>query len=228
MIKEAIIIAGGKGTRLIPLTLNKPKALVMINNQPLIERQVEHYSSQGITHFVLALGCMSDKVKKWAKLYGRAHNLTFNFSCEKMPLGTGGALKEAMKFLIYDEPFLCINCDDLTNIQITDLNKVLSTNKNVDGVIAISNPISSFGIVKYDDKNNLITNFGEKQRMLDVWVSCGTYLFRHSIKDLLPEIGNVETKTFPKASLLMMKHHDFWQPINSLKDIEEMRKKNDN
>ena len=117
---KAIILAGGRGKRLRPITDKIPKPLILINNIPLIERTIRYLKKYGITEIIISSGYKSNQIEKFLQ---KKKNFGCNimFSIEKTPLGTGGAIKKALKH-VKDESFLVLNGDIITNI---DLKKIL-------------------------------------------------------------------------------------------------------
>lgn len=108
------ILAGGLATRLHPETLQIPKSLIQFNGRPFIDYQLEQLNNQGFKDVVLCLGHKSDQIINYLKNNNR-FNLNIDFSIETLPLGTGGALKNASKFLgqkfgiMYGDSFLPID-----------------------------------------------------------------------------------------------------------------------
>jgi len=222
-VTEAIIIAGGKGTRLMPLTVDKPKALVEIDNKPILQRQIEWLNSNGINHVIVCVGHMSNKIEKWVK---KQKHLGVTLSKEDSPLGTGGAIKRAMMALReYRKPFVVLNCDDITNIDLQSMKKTFDDNKNYKlAILAVANPTLPYGDITINS-DGLIESFNEKPKLVDKWVSCGVYIFHPDIKDELPDIGMVETFTFPRITAIVYKHGGKWLPITSAHDVAEFSKR---
>ena len=104
---KAIILAGGRGKRLRPITDKIPKPLIPINNKPLIERTIKYLKKYGITEIIISSGYKSNLIEKFLK---KKKNFGCNiiFSIEKTPLGTGGAIKKALKF-VDEESFVVLN-----------------------------------------------------------------------------------------------------------------------
>ena len=221
MISEAIIISGGKGVRLMPYTQTKPKALVNVGNIPLIERQVKWLVNNGIKHIVIASGWMSEKIEKWARSKKEELNVSFSFSKEEAPLGTGGAVKKATSSLRdINNPFIVCNVDDLNDIDIEDFEKNI---KDCDACIALAHFTSPYG--KAIIEKGKILKFEQKPILKEIWVSCGIYIFNPSILDKLPDIGMLETYTFPKSNLNAYKHSGKWVTVTNCKDVSNFSKK---
>ena len=118
---KAIILAGGRGERLRPITDKIPKPLIPINNMPLIERTIKYLKKYGINEIIISSGYKSNKIESFLKKK-KNFGCQIIFSVEKTPLGTGGAIKKALKH-VDEESFLVLNGDVITNI---DLRKILN------------------------------------------------------------------------------------------------------
>jgi NDP-sugar pyrophosphorylase family protein len=114
---RAIILAGGKGTRLAPLTEVVPKPLVPIDGKPILEIVIRQLAYYGFSHITLAVGYMSDLIRAYFQ-DGSKWGVTIDYSCEPSPLGTAGPLT-----LIKDlnQTFLVMNADILTNLDYREL-----------------------------------------------------------------------------------------------------------
>lgn len=118
---KAMIFAAGLGTRLKPFTENHPKALAVVNNKPLLQRNIEYLKGFGINEFVINVHHFPEQILSFLE----SHNF---FNCEitvsdetDALLETGGGLKKAAPALAGDEPFLVMNVDMLTNLNIGDM-----------------------------------------------------------------------------------------------------------
>lgn len=212
---DAIILAGGKGTRLKPLTDYVPKPLIPINNKPIIEWQIRYLKKFGVKDIVICTGYKSKQIEDYLE---RKDNfgVKIRFSVEKKPLGTGGAIKKAAK-MIHGSSFLVLNGDIITNIDIKQMYKKKNS-------IALVELKTKYGTVTiHDDK---ITEFREKKSVPNVWMNAGIYHLDRSIVEKLPASGAIEKTTFLKyakeENLHGVKFSDsFWFSIDSHKDLED-------
>lgn len=109
---RAVILVGGFGTRLRPLTLSVPKPLVPFCNKPMIIHQVEALKEAGVTEIILAVAYRPDAMKAEMDEWGRKLGVSFVFSVETEPLGTAGPLALARDVLLQDDnPFFVLNSD---------------------------------------------------------------------------------------------------------------------
>ena len=215
---KAIILAGGRGKRLRPITDKIPKPLIPINNKPLIERTIKYLKKYGITEIIISSGYKSNLIEKFLK---KKKNFGCNiiFSIEKTPLGKGGAIKKALTF-IDEESFVVLNGDIVTNI---DLKKILKKSNT----IAANELKTKFGTM--DIRNNKILKFNEKKDVSNVWMNPGIYHLSKNIEKIIPRKGSLEGTVFPKMAknktLETIKFKNaLWFSIDSHKDIEECSK----
>ena len=215
---KAIVLAGGRGKRLRPITDKIPKPLIPINNMPLIERSIKYLKKYGITEIIISSGYKSNKMELFLKKK-KNFGCKIIFSVEKTPLGTGGAIKKALKH-IDDESFLVLNGDIVTNI---DLRKILKK----PNTIAANELKTKFGTM--DIKNNKILKFNEKKDVTNVWMNPGIYHLSKNVERFIPKKGSLEGIVFPKMArkntLDVVKFKNvLWFSIDSHKDIEECSK----
>ena len=215
---KAIILAGGRGKRLRPITDKIPKPLIPINNKPLIERTIKYLKKYGITEIIISSGYKSNLIEKFLRK-NKNFGCEIIFSIEKTPLGTGGAIKKALKH-VKDESFVVLNGDIVTNI---DLKKILKKSNT----IAANELKTKFGTMNI--KNNKILKFNEKKDVTDVWMNPGIYHLSKNIEKLIPKKGSLEGLVFPKMAknktLETVKFKNaLWFSIDSHKDIEECSK----
>jgi mannose-1-phosphate guanylyltransferase len=211
---KAIILAGGRGKRLRPITDYVPKPLIPIKNIPIIEWQIKYLKKFGITEVIICSGYKTKMIENY--LNNKKLGIKITFSIEDKPLGTGGAIKKAGK-KIKDKSFLVINGDTITNI---DLKKVMKKENS----IASIQLRTKFGILQTEQ--NKIIKFDEKKEITDLWMNAGIYhLNKETIKEL-PNIGDIEKTLFPdyakKEKLTIVKFiKSKWYSIDSFKDMEE-------
>ena len=215
---KAIILAGGRGKRLRPITDKIPKPLIKINEKPLIERTIKYLKKYGITEIIISSGYKSNLIEKFLKKK-KNFGCKIMFSNEKTPLGTGGAIKKALRY-INEESFVVLNGDIVTNIDLKKIMKKPNT-------IASNELKTKFGTM--DIKNNKIIKFNEKKDVTDVWMNPGIYHLSKNIERLIPKNGSLEGMVFPKMvknkTLETVKFKNvLWFSIDSHKDIEECSK----
>ncbi|MCC6045366.1 MAG: nucleotidyltransferase family protein [Ignisphaera sp.] len=218
---KAVILAGGLGKRLRPLTEDRPKILVEVCKKPILEWHIYWLSKYGFKDFVLLLGHAKEKVLEEVGS-GKKYGINVAYVVEDEPLGTGGAIKNAEGVLRNEEWFLVINGD-----VITDLNPLLllETLKNSDAIasIALVYMRSPYGIVKLVE--GYVKEFLEKP-ILEYTINAGIYVMKPQIFNYLPEKGDIEVTAFPQlAKEGKLKGYIFkdamWKSIDTIKDLEE-------
>jgi len=211
---KAIILAGGRGKRLRPITDYVPKPLIPIKNIPIIEWQIKYLKKFGVSEVIICSGYKTEMIENY--LSNKKLGVKITFSIETTPLGTGGAIKKAGK-KISEKSFIVINGDVITNM---DLKKLLKKENS----IASIQLKTKFGILQTNDDK--IIKFDEKKEIEDLWMNAGVYHLKKSTLKDLPNIGDIEKTLFPnyakKEKLFTLKFRNVkWYSIDSFKDMEE-------
>jgi len=211
---KAIILAGGRGKRLRPITDYIPKSLVPIKNIPIIEWQIKYLKKYGVNEVIICTGYKTKMIKNYLSM--KNTGVKIKFSIEKSPLGTGGAIKKAGK-MINDKSFFVINGDVITNIDLAKLVKQSNS-------IASIELRTQFGTL--ETNGSKISKFREKKEISDLWMNAGIYHLQKEVLKDLPNKGDIEKTLFPdyakKGQLNTIKFKKIkWHSIDSFKDIEE-------
>ena len=186
MIDTAIILAGGLGTRLRPLTDNIPKPLLPIKGKPILQHILENLKKNGILNIIISLGYKSEQVIDYFK-DGSWLGLKISYTSENVPLGTGGAVKKATERI--KEPFFLLWGDNLMDINLKALKEEYL--KNGIGVIMALTPrgdVENFGVVKLQGKK--IIKFVEKPKREEApsnLINAGAFIIEPRSLDILPE-----------------------------------------
>lgn len=214
---QAIIMAGGKGTRLMPLTRDTPKPLIRIIDKPILEYTIEKIRETGITDIIITLCYMSEKIKE-AIGSGEKYRVRIRYVEESYPLGTAGGVKNAEKFIRDD--FLVVSGDAYTDMDFNALidfhtkKKALATL----GVTRVSDP-EKFGNVFVNEKG-LITRFEEKPiRPSTNLVNTGIYVFDKKILKKIPYgFCDFSKNVFPGilGKVYALECDCFWSDIGTL------------
>jgi len=197
VIREAIILAGGLGTRLRSVVPDLPKCMAPVNEKPFLTYVINHLSSQGIGHFIFSLGYKSEAIV--AFLEKDFPSLLFKTSIEDEPLGTGGAVKKACG-IAKDKSVLVTNGDTLFTI---DLTKVAGFHSLAGADCTLSlKPMTNFnryGVVEIDN-DNVIKSFKEKQHYESGLINGGVYALHVNkfLNEDLPEKFSFETDYLEK------------------------------
>jgi NDP-sugar pyrophosphorylase family protein len=198
---KVVIMAGGKGTRLRPLTFLRPKPLIPLVNKPILDHILTRLDDLKFDDIILTLNYMSEKIKNHFKK-SEFTNQNINYSVEKTPLGTAGSVKNVEKYL--NDTFLVLSGDVISNI---DFRNVLRFHKNK-GALAtvvltkVEDP-DHYGIANLNSEDE-ITNYLEKPSKEDIFsnlANTGTYILEPELfeyfKDFKDEI-DFSNDVFPK------------------------------
>lgn len=212
---KAVILAGGRGKRLRPITDYVPKPMVPINNVPIIEWQINYLQKHGIRDIIVCTGYKSEML---ADFLGsrQAKRLKITISAEEKPLGTAGAVRKIGP-MIREKAFFVINGDVITDIDLKELAKRPNSLASI--------PLrTKFGVLEIS--GDKITAFREKKQVPGLWMNAGVYCLQREILADLPKKGDLERTLFPdyagrgKLSTVGFKNA-MWHSIDSFKDIEE-------
>ncbi|WP_327236342.1 NDP-sugar synthase [Streptomyces sp. NBC_01317] len=203
-VTEAILLVGGKGTRLRPLTVHTPKPMVPAAGVPFLTHQLARARAAGVEHIVLATSYLAEVFEPYFG-DGSSLGLHLEYVTEREPLGTGGAIRNVAGRLRSgpDEPVLIFNGDILTGLDI----KALVRTHEVSGadvslhLTRVEDP-RAFGLVP-TDAGGRVTAFLEKpqtpEEIVTDQINAGAYVFRRSVIDSIPagRPVSVERETFP-------------------------------
>ena len=218
----ALTIAGGRGERLRPFTDTVPKAMVPVNDRPLLSYQVQWMRTQGVTDVVFLCGYLGQKIVDYFG-GGSEFGIRAHYSHEETPLGRGGAVRKGLSLVPEDEPYVLVaNGDILTNQPFSRLVE-LHERRSALGTMMLVPFQSQFGVVSVDERG-MVTEFVEKGD-LPFWINAGVYVFSREIEELLPEVGDHETTTFPalaaEGRLAALKSDALWMTVDGPKDLSE-------
>ncbi len=220
---QAIILAGGKGERLRPYTQDRPKPMVEILGIPILGYQIQWLRVHGITDIIVACGYRHEVIQDYFG-DGTKWGVRIRYSIEEEPLGRGGALKQAMSLLEGD---VCVatNGDVITNVRIRSVLTQHRESKNL-ATIVLTPFVSPYGIVEVTEENKIVA-FHEKPE-LPYWINTGIYVLNREIRDLLPDVGDHETTTFPRLAeegrLGGFRSRAYWRGVDTMKDLAEATK----
>lgn len=222
---KAVVLAGGYGKRLKPLTDNKPKPLLEVSGIPILGWQIRWLLKHGVRELILCTGYLKERIIDYLGS-GKKFGIKVGYAVEEEPLGTGGALKNAESLLSNDDTFLVLNGDVLTDLDPHKLTRSLDRERV--GAIAVVPLRSPFGVVDLR-RDGRIAGFREKPLLRQYWINAGVYCLTPLVFDRLPSKGNIEDTVFPKLAsegkLKAVRYPDVaWKSIDSHKDIEEAEK----
>ncbi|KAG7828794.1 hypothetical protein KL920_003290 [Ogataea angusta] len=225
---KGLILVGGYGTRLRPLTLSLPKPLVEFGNRPMILHQIEALASAGCTDIVLAVNYKPEVMVGALKQYEKEYGVSITFSVEEEPLGTAGPLKLAEKILKKDNtPIFVLNSDVICEYPLRDLLDFHTAHGGEATIVAtkVDEP-SKYGVIVHDrDVPNLIERFVEKPvEFVGNRINAGIYVLNPSVIDLIEmRPTSIEHETFPilveQKKLYSFDLPGYWMDVGQPKDF---------
>jgi dTDP-glucose pyrophosphorylase len=228
---DVVLMAGGEGRRLHPLTLDTPKPLLLVGGTPIIERNIDRLALYGIDNFHLSIKYLGDKIKSYFN-NGSKKNISIKYIEEEEALGTIGSISLVEKF-IHDE-VLVMNSDLLTNIDFEDFYKTFKNSKADLIVACIPYQVSlPYGVI--ETNNSRVVSIKEKPTYT-YYSNAGIYLFKKALvnripknsfynaTDLMDELikNNLNVINYPILTywLDIGKHDDF---IKAQEDIKHLK-----
>ncbi len=228
---KAVIMAGGEGSRLRPLTSNQPKPMMPLANLPMMEHIIGLLKRHGFDDIVVTLAFMPNAIRTYFA-DGSDWGVRIVYATEEQPLGTAGSVRNAMDEL--DERFLVISGDVLTDI---DLSKIVSFHESRQalatiGLVAVDNPLE-FGIV-ITQEDGSIERFLEKPTWGQVFsdtINTGIFMLEPEIFDYIPagEAVDFSSEVFPKLlannmPLFGAVAEGYWEDVGTLEAYVRVHK----
>jgi NDP-sugar pyrophosphorylase family protein len=180
---KAVILAGGFGTRLRPISYLYPKPMVPIRGKPFLEYLLDSLKVQGVSEFILCLHYMADR---FIEYFGDGSKFGYGkiiYSIEEKPMGTAGAIKKVESYL--DSTFLVLNGDTYLDVDIRRMLSFHQNNENL-GTIALvrMKNVSRYGLVDVSP-NWRVIGFFEKVQSSEGYINAGVYIFEKRILDYI-------------------------------------------
>jgi len=221
---KAVILAGGKGSRLGSLTKSIPKPMVKIGGKPILWHILKILSSNGIKDFIICLGYKGYVIKKYLS------NLKEKWKIDCVDTGVNTLTARRIfliKNKINEDIFLMTYGDGLANINLMKLLRLHNKKKTIATVTAVA-PIPRFGSIKI--KNDIVTSFSEKTEQTENLINGGFFLLNRSVFDFMDLSKNVMWEQEPMSKLTKRKqlaayhHKDFWCPMDTERDQKFLNK----
>lgn len=223
-VETAVVLAGGAGLRLRPLTNDRPKAMVEIAGKPLLHWVLAWLRRNEVRRVVIGIAYKGERIVQHFG-DGKSLGLRILYSTHTVEGGTAEGFRLAIERHVKDETFLAMNGDELTDVRMQELAH-FHNQKKATATVAVSPLRSPFGVVDLDGSD--VVAFREKPRIGSVQVSIGVYTFEHQILDYFPQTGEIEKSVFPRLAaerkLKAYRHEGFWMTVNTLKDLGEAEK----
>lgn len=224
---KALILVGGYGTRLRPLTLSTPKPLVEFGNKPMLLHQLEALVDAGVNHIVLAVSYRAEQMEKELKHVEEELGVKITISLEEEPLGTAGPLALARDILCEDEePFFVLNSDIICDFPFKEMVK-FHKNHGKEGTVVVTkvDEPSKYGVVVYRPEDGRIERFVEKPpEYVSNKINAGMYIFTPTVlKRIQLRPTSIEKEVFPEmaedGNLFAMDLQGFWMDVGQPKDF---------
>ena len=220
---KAVILAGGKGTRLRPYSTVVPKPLMPIGDKPILEIIIRQLKAKGFEEVIIMVGHLGELIMAFFG-DGSKYGLDINYSKEEQPLGTVGGLGLIRDAL--DEDFLVINGDTLTTLNFADFVAAHKKNGAMATIALNRRQIHiDFGVVEVDDRDNCVKNYNEKPT-LERFVSMGVNAFHPEVLELIEPGKYLD---FPQLIQILIDQgkkvegyifDGYWLDIGRLEDCE--------
>jgi glucose-1-phosphate cytidylyltransferase len=237
---KAVILAGGRGTRLTEETVTRPKPMVEVGGRPLLWHICQSYARHGVTDFVICCGYKGYVIKEFfANYFLHMSDVTFDLRENRMEVHqtmaeswritlvdtgldtqTGGRLKRIADY-VTGEDFCCTYGDGLANVDITGLIELHRTQGRLATVTAVQPP-GRFGALETD--GDRVTAFLEKPHGDGNWINGGFFVLSPKVLEDIPgdetlfeqgPLGNLADTD----QLSVYRHHGFWQPVDTLREL---------
>lgn len=219
---KAVILAGGKGTRLAPYTKVIPKPLMPIGDMPILEVLLHQVKRAGVDEVILTVGHMAELLRAFFQ-NGERLGVTVRYSYEQKPLGTAGPVRLVDGL---DETFFVMNGDVLATLDFSEMLAFHRQSKAVVTIAMYNRPIKiDLGVLQLGGENR-ITGYIEKPTF-DYHVSMGIYIFEPEVVQYIPEGQYYD---FPTLILNLISHgkkvvgfpfHGYWQDLGRPDDYEQ-------
>ena len=239
---KAVILAGGRGTRLSEETQLKPKPLVEAAGQPLIWHIMQNYAKHGITEFIVLAGYKGQQIREYfANYWLHQADITFDLSTPEREIhkvrslpwkvsvldtgidtNTGGRIARLRDLL--KEDFLLTYGDGVSDVNISELIASHKLSGNLATLTAVQPP-ARFGALNLI--GNKVISFQEKPDGDGAWVNGGFLVLKPEVFDFLKgDDSSFEIDALPKIAKIgklgVYKHSGFWQPVDTIRDLQRL------
>ncbi|MFA4828260.1 MAG: nucleotidyltransferase family protein [Thermodesulfovibrionales bacterium] len=194
---KAIILAGGKGTRLQSVISDIPKPMAPVGSKPFLEYLVLQLKYWDIKDIVISIGYKGEVIKSYFG-DGKKWGVTIEYSEEYTPMGTGGAVREALKY-IHNDNTVVLNGDSFFSADFKELISSHGTNDRFATIALVHlKNMDRYGMVSFNDKNEIVS-FSEKRGEGAGFINAGIYVLNKKIAAYLPDGPvSLERDVFPK------------------------------
>ncbi|VDK82327.1 unnamed protein product [Litomosoides sigmodontis] len=223
---KALILSGGYGARLRPLTLTRPKSLIEFANKPIVYHQMEALVAAGVDTIILAVSCHEKLLEEEMINQANYRNIAIHFSVEKEPVGTAGALLLAKNLLEDEEFFLVLNSDIICNFPFLQMVHFHVRHQR-EATIAVTKAVepSKYGVCMFDEATHRANDFVEKPlEYVGDNINAGLYVLSSKVFKRIPlRPTSIEKEIFPEmaktGNLYTFILEDFWMNIGEARDF---------
>ncbi|MEM2226914.1 MAG: nucleotidyltransferase family protein [Candidatus Bathyarchaeia archaeon] len=217
-----MVLSGGPGTRLKPLTDNVPKGLVIVGGKALLDWILEWLSDSGVRRVVMGVAHLKEKIMDHVG-DGSKYGLEVEYSVHTVEGGTAEGFRLAIQRHVDDEDFFAMNGDQIVDLSLDRLAEFHMAHRPIATIVG-GRARCAFGHLLRDDRGNL-SGFLEKPLCNHALISTGIYAFNKRILEYMPERGDIEEAVFPElAKRGLAKIFPFegkFLTVNTLKDLME-------
>ena len=218
----AILLVGGFGTRLMPLTKNTPKPMLTVAGLPVTEHQIAMAKAAGITEIVLATSYLSEIFTPYFG-DGSQWGISIKYAVEKEPLGTGGAIRNAAQLLRSDESIVILNGDVLSSHNLAEqIRQHEAHDADVTLHLTQVEDARAFGCVPTDGDGRVTAFLEKMDNPVTNQINAGCYVFNPRVLSVIPlnTVVSVERETFPqlvanKAAVYGYVENAYWLDIGT-------------
>ena len=239
---KAVILAGGRGSRLSEETSVKPKPMVDIGPRPILWHIMKSMSVHGVDDFVICLGYLGYVIKEFFANYAlHSSDVTFDMSEGTMEVhasstepwrvtlvdtgedsATGGRLKRVLPYVESEEEFIFTYGDGLSDVDVGALMDFHRTHGGLATVTAVQ-PSGRFGAIELDESSGMVSSFQEKPRGDGSWINGGFFVLNPKVGDYIAGDQTAWedeplTRLASEGQLSAYQHRGFWQPMDTLRD----------
>ena len=223
----ALILAGGQGERLRPLTDTLPKPMVPVGGKPILEHQIEWLRAIDVTDVVFLAGYRWEAIRDHFG-DGSGFGIRALYSVEDSPLGRGGAIRKGFSQVPENSgPVAVLNGDIITfedpRALLQSHQAKIAANPSHLATLLVVPMVSPYGLVEMNQSGDVVA-FREKVEMPH-WINGGVYILERDIVAQLPELGDHENSTFPQLAqscrISAYESRAFWRSVDSFKDLRE-------
>jgi mannose-1-phosphate guanylyltransferase len=226
MPRTAIVLSGGAGVRLRPITQELPKGLVKVGGKPLLQWIIEWLKSYGISDIVIGVAYLKEKIIAFFK-DGRDFGVNIRYSVHTVNGGTGEGFRLAIQRYADQRSFFALNGDQITDLNLMSMFRTHRKGRPIATVAAV-HPRLPFGLVMTDARG-YCKGFLEKPVLKSITCSSGIYLFEKDILQYLPVKGDIEKTTLPRITAMnLLKvhiHRGQFLTVNTLKELDEAKQR---